>query len=190
MLAILAITAVIAAPAFNDSVARNRVQAQASDLGRAVNLARSEAVARSQVVAICGSTNGSACAGSNDWSGGWIVFVDDGSGGGGTANDGLLNGSEELLRTYDGSAASVVTVEDSLSNGLNSLSYGSRGYVRSGASVTMRICDKDKAPTTARSINIESSGRASVSFDLKDASGNANPDGIYEDVNGVNLVCS
>lgn len=77
VLAILAISLVVAAPGFGTMLHRNRLQQEANRLLLAINLARSEAISRNQPVSLCPSSfarTGVAECGGN-YSDGWLVFA-------------------------------------------------------------------------------------------------------------------
>jgi type IV fimbrial biogenesis protein FimT len=80
-ISILAILAAIAFPSFSYVLRSNRVRTQANDLISAFSLARNEAITRSRGVTICAADTRSgtptACGGADDWTLGWIIFVDD-----------------------------------------------------------------------------------------------------------------
>jgi type IV fimbrial biogenesis protein FimT len=82
VIAIIAILAAIAFPNFSVSLRNNRIGTQTNDLLSALNYARNEAITRTRGVSVCaadtsdGATPG-ACSGSDEWSTGWMVFVDD-----------------------------------------------------------------------------------------------------------------
>lgn len=73
--AIISILVGLAGPPFRDLVRNNRLSAQASDLQRALVLARAEAMTRATQVTLCASKNQETCGLSTDWAQGWIVFV-------------------------------------------------------------------------------------------------------------------
>lgn len=75
VLAILAVFAAIAIPAFSEMTLTSRLRAQANALAAGVVLARSEAIKRNQVVRLCASDDGAACASTaTSWGSGWIVL--------------------------------------------------------------------------------------------------------------------
>lgn len=78
-IALLAILMGIAVPSFRAAIQNNRMTTQANDLVTAFQLARSEAIKRGRPVSICASdTSGGEdepeCG--DDWTQGWMVFVD------------------------------------------------------------------------------------------------------------------
>ena len=189
VLTIASILLGVAIPSFQSTLKRNRVESHQNDLSSMLAIARSESVGRSRVVTICGSANLTSCAGSSDWSTGWIVFLDDGSGGG-TASDGIRNGTEEILKVYRHQGENSLIVRDSNGNGVNAISFNARGAVVQQLKATLRICDGSADVNYARAFLLEKTGRVIRSFDRFDSSNNLGADGIYEDVNGNNLTCS
>lgn len=74
-LAVLAIAVAIAIPSFTTQIRNNQSRALGEEFGAALSFARSEAVKRGQLVSICASDAAQTnCA--NDWTNGWLVFVD------------------------------------------------------------------------------------------------------------------
>ena len=73
---IVAILVAVAAPGFQDLIGNNRIVTEVYALRASLNNARSEALARRSPVVVCPSTDGAACADSDDWSTGYIAFVD------------------------------------------------------------------------------------------------------------------
>lgn len=71
VLAILAILAQIAVPAFHDFIERNQQQALYNQVARAVNHARAHAVTHRIRVELCGTLDGLSC--DKDWSQGWLL---------------------------------------------------------------------------------------------------------------------
>ena len=77
VIAVLAITLMIAVPPMQGLLHRNRLRTETSRLLSAINLTRSEAISRNTIVSMCPSTfssNGVAAC-SRTYSDGWIVFT-------------------------------------------------------------------------------------------------------------------
>ena len=74
-LALLAIAANIAVPAFDGLITRNRQQALMEQVEKTLNDARADAVLKRRTVEICGSSNGESC--SANWGDGWLVRTSD-----------------------------------------------------------------------------------------------------------------
>lgn len=179
---IFAIIMMVTTPSFDSTIKRNRVASQLRDLKADLGLARSEAISRAKPIAVCGSDNGTSCNDSNDWSSGWIVFIDDGAGAG-TARDSVLNGGEEVLRVNQVNGTNSLQIVDASAVAIKSLAFSSRGYLgNSDENITAKVCEKDGNVNFARALTVERTGRIFDSYDM-------NSDGIFEDVNGNNLGC-
>lgn len=71
VLALLAILAQVAVPAFQDFLERNQQQTLYNQVARAVNHARAHAVTHRVRVELCGTLDGRSC--NKDWSQGWLL---------------------------------------------------------------------------------------------------------------------
>ncbi|HET9034243.1 MAG TPA: GspH/FimT family pseudopilin [Dokdonella sp.] len=103
--AILAILAMIAGPSFNTVIRGNRASTQTNDFLSAIKYARNESITRTRGVTICAADTTASpvptkCGGSNDWSKGWMVFIDDSLGA--TTPDPIADAN--VLRTWVGNA--------------------------------------------------------------------------------------
>jgi len=76
VMAVLAIVAGFSVPAFTRIVERQRAEAVMERLATDFALARNTAIARRQVVVVCPRDADGACQPGTDWSGGWVVFVE------------------------------------------------------------------------------------------------------------------
>ncbi len=74
-LTIAALVMTLGLPSFGRIGADQRIRAQIDPLFHAIHLARKTSVTRRQVVTLCPSTDQRQCHDSNDWSSGWIMFV-------------------------------------------------------------------------------------------------------------------
>jgi len=144
-ISIAAILLAIAVPNFMTFVQNNRQTGQTNDLVTALNYARSEAIKRGVRVTVCSRLSDTACAGSNVWNTGWLVFVD-------TNGNGAVDGEAVLL------------VRQPMENG-NTLSsaaafqrvtYQNSGF--SGFAGTLRLCDT-RGTASARAIVVSPQGR-------------------------------
>lgn len=75
-LVILGILVTLAVPSFARLLREWQRDSATKAFTAHVQLARSEAIKTSRRVVMCSSSNGTACANSNDWSTGWLVFMD------------------------------------------------------------------------------------------------------------------
>jgi type IV fimbrial biogenesis protein FimT len=97
-IAIAAILVTAGIPAFSQFVRENRHSNQINRLVRALKLARSTAITRSVPVTVCaGTTDGSSghCQRGKNWSGGWMIFVDN-------DKNGKFKKPDELLHAFKG----------------------------------------------------------------------------------------
>lgn len=148
-LAIIAILASVAAPGFNALRYSSERAAVVNSFVHAVYLARSEAIKRGQVVTICKSVDGQACAGrATEWHSGWIVFVnDDGD------NPPQRDPDEPLLQAYAGWPRGHITS--------NRPAYSFRAYTQAVVNGTLVFCNpRDSAQ--ARAVIISHTGRPRV----------------------------
>lgn len=145
-------------PTFLDAVNRNRQQAALGDIFAMLGTARSEAVTRRVSVAACASPDGDACSGSN-WESGWIVFADDGNGGG-TPDDGARQAGEELIRIGQETGGGVtVRTRNFTTAGVVSFDLNGMAAERG----TFVICRDD--PQQASGIVLNRSGQPRVAVD-------------------------
>tara|TARA_R110002072_G_scaffold121890_5_gene256179 strand:+ start:3280 stop:3831 length:552 start_codon:yes stop_codon:yes gene_type:complete len=77
---IFAISIAIAVPSFTSIVAGNTLTSARDNLMSSFNFAKTEAIRLNTNVAVCPSTDGTVCSGTEDWSQGWIVYRDTGGG--------------------------------------------------------------------------------------------------------------
>ena len=73
---IVGVLLMVAAPGFSNLISNNRMVSEVYVLRATLSHARSEALARRAPVVVCPTTDGLACADSNDWSTGYMTFVD------------------------------------------------------------------------------------------------------------------
>lgn len=90
---VLAVLLGLAVPSFRETIERNRLTGANNDFISALNYARSEALKMSNPVSLCPSADGATCAGSNDWSTGYIAFAD-------PNGNGNLDGAETPLQVW------------------------------------------------------------------------------------------
>ncbi|PXW86409.1 type IV fimbrial biogenesis protein FimT [Nitrosomonas sp. Nm84] len=157
-LSVFSILLSVGVPSFSQFTANTRLNSYTNTLFAHMSLARSEAIKRNVRVAICKSSDGSACASSGDWSQGWVVFVDQ-------DNSASVGSGEQVITT-----APALPMGFSFSGNGNVsdyVSYDGQGIPKlaSGGfqSGTITICPA--APAAAgngRNIILGSSGRARI----------------------------
>jgi type IV fimbrial biogenesis protein FimT len=147
-----------AVPTFRD-IARNSVRSrEVNQFIHAIYLARSEAIKRNDVVSLCPSLDGDACAPlGTPWHRGWIVFVNLDR-----DSPAVRDAGEELLHVY--------SAWDSGRINTNRPTLSFRAFGQSGVTATIAFCD-DRGSAAARAVIISQTGRPRVSD--RDASGSA-----------------
>lgn len=74
---VFGILAGVAVPSFGDMIEHTRASAAISSLTTHMALARTAAISRNRRAVLCPSIDGSNCVAGTDWSGGWMLFLDD-----------------------------------------------------------------------------------------------------------------
>lgn len=148
-LAVLGILLSIAIPSFQNMVLDNRIAAQANQVITALNYARSEAVKRGASATLCPTSGGAACAGSTNWSTGWLVFAD-------ADGNGTVGAGEAVLRVWPAPKGG-----NTLNTGTRQrITFGATGTA-TGSNDTFRLCD-GRGTAAARSIVVNVMGRSYV----------------------------
>ncbi len=198
-LAVFGIVAALAFPGFKLYQQNSNRVSQINDLVATFNLARSEAVKRNLAVSACASADQATCSNVNDWTTGWIVFVDDNQNGvtDPTDGNGIFDtgaaGEKTLLQSH-GRLSGANLVYSDIANGAVAVMFNSRGMptvfnAAAGAAnkATFMRCDDrrntDANPdANARAVILTASGRTRLSRD-------SDKNGVQEDATGTNLKC-
>ncbi len=150
-MAMVAILAGIAVPAFQTMIEKNRQSSTLNDFSIAVSIARSEAVKRGIRTVICTSSDGASCDASADWHVGWIIFVDANS------NNGVDSG-EQLIRV--GAALETGFSLVGTSNVAAQIRFQPDGDAIETGTIT--LCDS-RGADKARAVIITASGKSKIS---------------------------
>lgn len=202
-LAVFAIVTMLALPGFRLYQQNSNRVTQINDMVATFNLARSEAVKRNLAVSVCASVDQLICSNANNWTAGWIVFVDDNNNNAVDATDGngvFDNVANELtlLQSHGRLSGANLVYTDiargAVANGAVAVMFNGQGrptVFNSAAvtttSATFMRCD-DRANTDAnpdrhaRAIILTASGRTRLSRD-------SDNNGVQEDTTNANLVC-
>ncbi|VAX10037.1 hypothetical protein MNBD_GAMMA25-248 [hydrothermal vent metagenome] len=199
-LAVFAIITALAFPGFRLYQQNSNRVSQINDLVAVFNMTRSEAVKRNLAVTVCASTDQATCSNANNWTTGWIVFIDDNENGAVDATDG--NGTfdagagELILILSHGALSGANLVYTDIANGTVAVRFNAQGTptvfnaaaVFNTNAVFMR-CDNRAATQPvplrnnhARGIILTASGRTRLSRD-------SNNNGVQENDNNVDFVC-
>ena len=161
---IFAILLGVALPSFTNMMDNRKMVSQLSKLTAVIAYGRSEAVTRSVSVIICSSSDGSSCAGNNNWEQGWIMFADvDGDGAADANSADCAIGQDCMLNVQD-RLPDGVTLRGSVAN----LVYTATGDPAAGGGTTFRLCSANAESSGdtqhSRTITINAPGSASVAM--------------------------
>lgn len=165
----------VAGPGFRGLMGNNRSIAEVYTLRATLNQARSEALARRAPVVVCPTRNGTSCAESDDWSTGYMAFVD-------TDNNNTPNQNdpdEEIVQLASGPLA----VNLAFDNGNRRVRFGAQG-VAVGFEGTFTFCD-GRGATHARALIINPVGTLVAAVDTNDPQ-----DNIVNAADDDNVACS
>jgi type IV fimbrial biogenesis protein FimT len=147
-IALMAILATIAVPAFNELTLGSKLRSHANDLVAGAMLARSEAIKRNSVVRMCVSADGASCV-AGGWEQGWVVFHD-------VNDDGALDAGETVLLQHQAAATGY-----KITGTVDSVRFQATGLGATQASLT--VCRATPSVgTQERVVSISLTGRASV----------------------------
>lgn len=147
-LALFAILAGLAMPAWTSLLQSQRITATTNTLVAHLNLARLHAVTRREITLLCPSVDGIRCADSNRWESGWIVFRD-------PDRNRRIDHESDLLRV--GNPARGVRVD---STGRAQVRFRPDGSAR-GSNLTLKVCDVVD-PERGRAVIVSNPGRPRV----------------------------
>lgn len=146
---VLGIVSSIALPAFSETIANQRTRSIGNNLIASLALARSDSISKNARTSLCPSSNGTTCSGT--WSNGWIIFRD-------TGTLGAVDGTDTVLRAYEGKTNVTITMS---SNFTNYLSYLPSGRTNgSGAAITGGTITVCGTGSLTRLVTIGITGRA------------------------------
>ncbi len=119
---------VIGVPALSGSVARSRQAVEINALFHAVHLARKESIVRRRSVSLCPSFDGLTCQPGRDWSGGWILFVNEDA-----DQPPMLDDGEIVLDRHQPTEGVRITA--------NRVGFTLRAIFRRATNGTLVVCD-------------------------------------------------
>lgn len=161
-IAVLAIILGIAVPSFTDQIRNNQSLTFGEEFAAALNLARSEAVKRSGFVSICASANDQVSCG-NDWTNGWLVFVD--SAADGSAAPGIDDANNDILRYWD-SVGDEMSLTVSRGAAVNYVRFDAMGALagNNNTSVVQAVAKHAKCTgNAARNVRVTTAGSVRAS---------------------------
>ncbi len=151
-LGVAAIVLSVGVPSFRTIVMDNRLVTHANQFVGTVNLARSTAVRYQRNATACASANYDAavptCTATNDWSNGWIVWVD--------KDRDTVTDANEVVSVYGPLPESSSFV----ATGAAGFTYDSRGFSLAGGN-DLTMCD-NRTGETGRFIRVNAAGRTNI----------------------------
>ncbi len=150
-LAIASMLIIIGVPMLSDSVARSRQSVEINALFHAIHLARKESIVRRRPVSLCPSIDGNRCTSGRNWSGGWILFVNEDGDQPPTLDDG-----EAVLNRHRASEAIRITA--------NRRGFTLRAIHRRATNGTFVICDHADR-IRPKALVVSWTGRPRVAFE-------------------------
>jgi type IV fimbrial biogenesis protein FimT len=151
-LAVASVLVSAAVPPMQDFITRNRMSAEVNTFVASLYLARSEAVKRLQNVKVCpANSDYSACSGSTEWQGGWMVFLD-------VNNDDSVTSGEDMVLQQNAALPSRFNIIGAI--GRTDATFQSNGQA-SGSNNTLEFCDTEGVANT-REVILSNEGRVRV----------------------------
>ena len=172
---IVGVLLLVAAPGFSDLISNNRMVSEVYLMRATLSHARSEALARRAPVVVCPTTDGLACADSNDWSSGYMTFVD-------TDDNNVANPTDpdEDIIQWEARQSPVDILFDNASKRVR---FGGQG-VALGFEGTFTFCDS-RGAGDARALILNPVGSLRAALDI-----DATPDDIVNALDDTNVACN
>ena len=177
---VVSVLMAIAAPGFQELIGNNRMISEVYTLRATLNNARTEAMARRAPVVVCSTADGATCSESDDWSTGYLVFVDtdDDNAADPTDPDEEIIQRETEKRSVDIAFANIDTGER--------VRFAPDG-IALGFEGTFTFCDERAVDNAAKAkaliLNPVGSLRAATDTDSPE-------DLIVNDADGTNVTCN
>lgn len=173
--AIVGILLLVAAPGFSNLISNNRMISEVYALRATLSHARSEALARRAPVVVCPTSDGLACADSQNWSLGYMTFVD-------TDDDNvasLVDPNEEIIQWE----VRQNPVDVRFDNSNKRVRFGGQGAALNFEG-TFTFCD-NRGEEDARGLILSPVGSLRAALDTNDT-----PDDIVNILDNSNVVCN
>lgn len=156
-LALVAVIVAVGLPSFGSLLANSRLRAESNALFDSIYLARKESIVRRRAVTLCPSQDGLSCDAANDWSAGWIRFVNS------DRDDPPVRDDDEAILHYH-------RVEPGVVIAANRRGFTLRATELRATNGTLVVCDP-AGRAEARAVVVSYTGRPRVS--RQDSAGNA-----------------
>lgn len=153
-IAILAIVMAIAIPSFTAFIQNNYAKSIAVNLVETLIFARSKAITINSPVTVCATADNTFSSCGNQWTLGWLVFIDV------NGNGSLNSGTDTLLRTeaLTGQNANITT-----SPSTSAATYNNLGFPNpNAANTTFQVSATGCTGNSVQNINISLTGRVTA----------------------------
>ncbi|MGN2243639.1 GspH/FimT family pseudopilin [Frateuria sp. GZRR33] len=162
---VLAILAAIALPNFRDFTRRNAVTSQSNAMLADLQYARNDAITRRVITELCGSTDATACTGTNTFEGGWVIYRETAPGSAAT-----FTSADEVLRVTQPKSGISIRLVDDTGAAVNDVGFSQDGSTTSDKPLSFLVCPKSDGDTVGESTDrvqgaevlLSTSGRASI----------------------------
>jgi len=162
---VLAILTSLALPNFRDFSRRNAVTSQSNAILADLQYARSDAITRRVITEICGSTNGTACTGTNTFEGGWVVYRETAPGPTAT-----FSAADEVQHVTQAQSGVSIRLVDDTSAAVDDVGFNQQGAVIGDKPLHFLVCAKSDDDTVGESTQgvpgaellLSASGRATI----------------------------
>lgn len=144
-LAVAAILVSLAVPAVGQYLGRAQRDRDVNELRTELILARTEAIRRGSNVGVCASSTLSSCG--DNWSLGWIVYVD-------SNHDGSLTAGEEVIRRHQPSISGLT-----LTASVTDITFFARGGTPDAGGILFSSAQQD---TNQKLIRIDAVGQPRI----------------------------
>ena len=153
-LAIAALLAVLALPAYHEWIAEAQMMNYARDLAGSISTARSEAIKRGARVNLCKSADRRTCASTGDWAQGFVVYTD-------RDHDGQPDAGERAIRVVEPATPGIsARCNRPVADYVSYTSMGTARLLNGGLQMgTLTVC---RSGRKAIDVVLANSGRARI----------------------------
>lgn len=149
-LAIVAAVLTVGVPSFSGILANARLRTETDSLFHAIHLARKESIVQRRVVTLCPTRDELTCSGESDWSGAWMMFVNE-------------DRDWPAVRDPDEPVLRVHVVDPAVRITANRRSFSLRTANLRATNGTLVFCDRSKR-AKSRALVVSYTGRPRVAY--------------------------
>lgn len=162
---VLAILTGIALPNFRSLMQRNAVTSQSNAILADLQFARNDAITRRVITELCGSTDGTACTGTNTFETGWVIYRETAPGATAT-----FTSADEVLRVTQAQSGISIRLVDDTGATVDEVGFSQDGSTTSDKPLSFLVCPETDGDSVGESTDrvqgaqvlLSTSGRASI----------------------------